>query len=122
MNITWCETRPNRVMKSDVSITLAGDKRRLIIRISAGAMATKMKNAERICVGFDERNTVLAFAPGTSSGFKVTRSNNKSATILLSVSRVEGHIKPHELPGDYYFKKDEESGIYYIPIGALCHR
>ncbi len=121
MNITWCNTRPSAVMRADVSISLVANKEKLNIRISGGAMATKFKNAEKICIGFDDNNSVLAFAPGNVSGFKVRRNKDNSATMLVSVAHVEGRVKPHELCGEYYLKKDE-GGFYYISIGALCHK
>ena len=121
MNISWCNTRPSAVMRSDVSIRLATNGETVAIRISPGAMASKFGHAEKICVGFDENNSVLAFAPGNISGFKVKENKDKSATIRVSVAHLEGHVKPHELAGEYYLKKDD-MGFYYISIGALCHR
>lgn len=122
MNITWCNTRPNGLMRADVSISITGDKERIILRISGGAMATKFKNADHIRIGFDNFNSVLAIASGDGGGFKVKRNKDGSAVTTISVKHIQDHVKPHELLGDYYLKRDEESGFYYVPIGALCHR
>lgn len=121
MNITWCNTRPSAIMRSDVSINLTNKKTALRIRISAGAMSTKLHNADHILVGFDESNSVMAFCSGGTKGFKVKRNGDNSATITISVLHVEGHVKPSELSGDYYMKKGDND-IAYISIGALSHR
>ena len=119
MNISWVGGKTNHYLKADVMVTLVCKKTMLCIQFSQGVMATRFKHADRIMVGLDENDSMFCFAPGDGTGFKVYEGANKTGRIKVSVNHVINHCSPNSLCGDWVLKTDMESGVSYIPIGAL---
>lgn len=120
MNINWVSNQRKSALKADVMISLVGKRKdHLVITISQGCYAVRFKNAERIMIGFDEKNTCFCMAPGGSEGYKVSKPANGNARVQISTAHIIEHCAPHELCGNYVLKYDPETKVSYIGIGTL---
>ena len=120
MAINWIEARgKNRNQTADVDIHYGKKSNQLTFAFTQGAVATKLKNTERVMLGLDDSLTRLYFAPVTERlGHKITGDTKHKPTVYVKASRF-GMVSPSAISGTYNLKYDEVEKLYYISIGAL---
>ena len=130
MGINWINARGTTRGSADVEINLVRCRKdasypQIAIRITKGAVAAKLSHAERLCVGMDDHFSRLYFKPTAvmdKSGYKLTAMRGEKCVTQMTVSKWAAafpSVAPSKLVGTYDLKKDEESGLYYVSIGAL---
>lgn len=131
MGINWMKAKGATRACADVEVNLVKNHAELgfysiAIRITKGAVATKLAHAERLYVGMDDHFSRLYFMPTTimdKNGYKVTaQQGGEKCLVQMSMNKWAATfptVAPSKLVGTYELKKDEESGLYYVSIGAL---
>lgn len=120
MAINWIEARGrNFKQTADVDIHYGKKSNQLTFVFTQGALATKLKNTERIMFGVDDSLTRLYFAPVEAKlGHKVTGDRAHKPTVFVKASKFD-MVSPSAISGTYNLKYDEVEKLYYISIGAL---
>ena len=130
MGINWMKAKGATRAYADVEINLTRSRKQggytsVAIRITKGAVATKLAHAERLYVGMDDYCSRLYFKPTVimdKNGYRVTPSRGEKCLVMVSMNKWAATfptVAPSKLVGTYELKKDEESGLYYVSIGAL---
>jgi hypothetical protein len=115
--INWVENKHAK-QTADCVINLVSSKKYITIRLTSGAYAVKLHNAERVQIGFDEKATRMYLSP-SDRGHKVSqRANSKNAVIQIYANLIAEYIHPSALCGSYALQKDAEGNVY-ISIEAL---
>ena len=115
--VNWVNDTPRKKMSAEVMITYTKKNRQVTFAFTAGTLAVKFGHAERIKIGFDEYGSRICFMGG-DDGLKINRAQNGTGRVRILETRILPYISPYELCGNYYLKKDEAEGYYYIPIGV----
>ena len=120
MGINWIEARGrNFKQTADVDIRYGKKSNQLTFTFTQGALATKLKNTERILLGVDDSNTRIYFAPVAEKlGYKVTGDTKHKPIVFVKADRFDT-ISPSAISGTYNLKYDEVEKLHYISIGAL---
>lgn len=110
--ITWIDTG-RLVAKTDVSITMAKDRKYVQFKFTAGSLA-RMGHPERISIGFEstERGVKIYFLPG--SGYKVVCPRTASGVIKILTSKLETYIAPPKIVNDYVLNKTADGKYFYV--------
>ena len=124
MGINWISARgltTNQTADLEVRYH-KGKINRYSFAFTQGALATKLKNKERVMVGVNNSATRLYFAPvDEKQGYKVVK-NARKAIVFVSGKKMAATcptLSPSSVIGTYDLKYDEVEKLYYISIGAL---
>ena len=121
MGISWIEARGrNFKQTADVDIRYGKKSNQFTFVFTQGALATKLKNTERILLGIDDSLTRIYFAPVSEKlGYKVTGDRTHKPTVFVTATKFAAMISPSAISGTYNLKYDEVEKLHYISIGAL---
>lgn len=120
MGINWIEAKGrNFKQTADVDIRYGKKSNQLAFAFTQGALATKLKNTERILIGVDDSLTRIYFAPVQERlGYKVTGDTKHKPMVFVTATKFD-MISPSAISGTYNLKYDEVEKLHYISIGAL---